>query len=188
MLNNKIVLLDPGHGGYQLGAVVGSDKEKDINLDYTFSLSAKLRQKGFTVIFTRDCDISLSLADRLRIIEEAQPSAFISIHCNAIDVPSVHGSEIYFRDEFDLPLAKDLQKGLEKTDIGCRGAYRDIERLNKRLTVLNNLQIPCVLIELGYMTNDGDKQKLKESKVAITELIASSIAAFYHTESENLNG
>ncbi len=184
---NKIILLDPGHGGLQTGKIQDGVKEKDINLEYALSLGQCLRQKGFLVLFTRDRNISFSLSERLRVIKEAKPNAFISIHCNAVDSTKIHGSEVYYRDEYDIPLAHEIQRGLEKTDIGCRGSFQDVEHLQKHLAVLNDLKTPSVLIELGYMSNTNDENTLlnPNKRAAIAELLASSITVYFIENGDN---
>ena len=86
MKNNKIdvIVVDPGHGGDDLGAVGPSGtKEKDINLQISKKLQSILEDRGFNVILTRDSDRFVSLADRTKIANEAGADLFISIHCNS---------------------------------------------------------------------------------------------------------
>ena len=172
------IVLDPGHGGKDPGAVVGATEEDDINFIVTEYLGAKLQAKGFVVLFTRKKDDYVSPSNRLRIIREAHPDVFVSIHCNTADSSKVHGSEIYYRDEFDLPLARAIEKSLAKSIVGCRGVFQDVARLGRRLAVLGDLKTPAVLIELGYLTNDDERETIIKNPDAIAELIASSVTAF----------
>ena len=86
MRDNKIdvIVIDPGHGGDDLGAVGPSGtKEKDINLQVSKKLQSILEDRGFDVILSRDSDRFVSLADRTRIANEAGADIFISIHANS---------------------------------------------------------------------------------------------------------
>ena len=86
MSDNAIdmVVVDPGHGGEDLGAVgPGGTLEKEINLDIGLQLKDMLENEGFTVILTRDDDRFIPLADRTKIANEAGADLFISIHANA---------------------------------------------------------------------------------------------------------
>jgi len=79
-----VVVVDPGHGGEDLGAVgPGGTLEKEINLDISLKLKDMLEDEGFNVILTRDDDRFITLADRTKIANEAGADLFISIHANA---------------------------------------------------------------------------------------------------------
>jgi N-acetylmuramoyl-L-alanine amidase len=178
-MNSKTILFDPGHGGYDPGASFSVFHEDDLNLDFAIALGLALRRRGFIVLYTRDTDTYLSPGDRLRIIREAKPDAAISIHYNATDNPAAHGGEIYYRDEYDLPLANALASALQHSELGCKKPFQDIARLNRRLAVLNDLKTCAVLLELGYLTNKNDREKIVEQRDSLAELLASSIAAYY---------
>ncbi len=84
--NNDIdlIVIDPGHGGEDDGAVGPSGiKEKDINLKISKQLKELLEQDGFNVLLTRDDDRFIPLSDRTQIANEAGADVFISVHCNA---------------------------------------------------------------------------------------------------------
>lgn len=82
--NINVIVLDPGHGGEDDGAVGPSGtKEKDINLKISKKLKQMLENEGFDVILTRDDDRFVTLSDRTKIANEAGADIFISIHCNA---------------------------------------------------------------------------------------------------------
>lgn len=183
----SIIVIDPGHGGYQLGAVIGQVQEKNINLQIALLIGKFLFKKGHVILYTRDVDNTLNLADRLRIISEANADALISIHCNAIeDNPNtkqderkfVHGVEIFYRDEEDKNLAASMYRMMLKADIGCRGMFQDKERLGKRLAVLNNVKVPSILVELGYLTNTNDLAFIISNKFSLAELISVGIADY----------
>lgn len=92
-----IVVIDPGHGGDDEGAIGRSGlMEKDVVLDIAKKLRTLLQQSGFKVILTRDDDRFVSLADRAEIANEANADIFISIHCNAAENKSARGSIVFF--------------------------------------------------------------------------------------------
>ncbi len=92
-----VIVVDPGHGGDDEGAVGRSGLlEKDVALDIGRRLAAKLRESGFEVILTRDDDRFVSLTDRANIANEAGADLFISIHCNAAENKSARGSIVFF--------------------------------------------------------------------------------------------
>lgn len=178
-MSNKI-MIDPGHGGNDFGASVGNIHEDDLSLSLSIFLGVSLRKKGFDVIFTRNKDFYLSPSDRLRLINEEKPDVFVSIHYNYTDNKKVHGCELYYRDSYDLPLAKNILKAMEKSDFGCRGYFQDVEHLGKHLAVLGNLPVAAVLIEIGYMSNYNDFKKAIKNHSSLAELLSSSIAAYFY--------
>jgi len=91
------IVLDPGHGGKDSGAVgVGGLKEKDVVLSIAKYCADILREKGFKVVLTRDSDVFIPLAQRVKIANDAKANLFVSIHANASLDPSAKGMEVFF--------------------------------------------------------------------------------------------
>ncbi len=91
------IVLDPGHGGKDSGAVgVGGLKEKDVVLSIAKYCADILREKGFKVVLTRDSDVFIPLAQRIKIANDAKANLFVSIHANASLDPSAKGMEVFF--------------------------------------------------------------------------------------------
>ena len=98
----RTVVLDPGHGGRDPGAIgVGGLEEKDVTLELARELRRRLRKRGFRVVMTRDDDRTLDLEERTAIAEGAGGDVFVSLHCNAAPRPSLHGIETYSLNESD---------------------------------------------------------------------------------------
>jgi N-acetylmuramoyl-L-alanine amidase len=96
----ETVVLDPGHGGRDPGAVgIEGLREKDVTLRLAHVLSKHLRKQGFRVVLTRDGDESLGLEERTARAEAARGDLFVSLHANAADRRTVHGIETYYLDE-----------------------------------------------------------------------------------------
>lgn len=79
------IVLDPGHGGYDLGIISGELREKDISLSLARSLESALAKKGKTVYLTRKADQFLSITDRALFANQKSPDVFISVHLSASD-------------------------------------------------------------------------------------------------------
>ncbi len=95
----QTVVLDPGHGGNDPGAIgVGKLREKDVTLRLAKMLRPKLEEKGFRVVMTRENDRALSLEERTAIAEAARGDLFVSLHANAARRRSAHGIETYYPD------------------------------------------------------------------------------------------
>ncbi len=95
------ILIDPGHGGKDPGAVKrGSAKEKDINLEVAKSLYNLLKkERGFEVKITRDKDVFITLGNRATMGNDFKADVFVSIHANAAKRASANGFEVYFRSD-----------------------------------------------------------------------------------------
>ncbi|MGL5786939.1 MAG: N-acetylmuramoyl-L-alanine amidase family protein [Bacteroidales bacterium] len=106
------VVIDPGHGGKDPGAIGRRSKEKNINLDVALKLGQKIKSRNgdVKVIYTRSNDRSLGLQDRADIANRAKADLFISIHTNATKATSVRGTETYTlglrRSDENLEVAK----------------------------------------------------------------------------------
>lgn len=93
------VVIDPGHGGKDPGAIgLGGLREKDVNLRLSNLLAKKLRANGFEVVLTRKDDTFLSLEERTAKAESSGGDLFISVHANASRRRATRGMEIYYLD------------------------------------------------------------------------------------------
>jgi N-acetylmuramoyl-L-alanine amidase len=176
------ILIDAGHGGNDPGAVNQDGiQEKDIALEVVLKLAPLLRDAGHDALLTRDGDIYISPADRLKMINNFKPEAFVSIHCNSSTNTQAHGIETLYRDDYDYPLAAAIHKSLiANLEMSDRGIKNDIKDLGRKLAVLGNLEVPACLVEIGFISNEGDLEKIndKDEHQAIAEAIAEGIEAW----------
>lgn len=156
-----IIVIDAGHGGEDNGAAYYDECEKDIALEYALKLKEKLEIKDYLVIVTRDDDSYLSLDDRLFIANEAKADILISLHVNSYYTDtSVYGFEIlYGSDRADSKLLAGviLPKALQYIDTKSRGS-----KPRSDLTLLVSSEMPSVLIELGFITNENELTNLHD--------------------------
>ncbi|MEQ8176594.1 MAG: stalk domain-containing protein, partial [Syntrophomonadaceae bacterium] len=93
---NSLVVLDPGHGGSEVGSCGDYTQEKDINLAIALKVGAVLTQKGIKVEYTRKTDSTVGLSDRGPIANLVNAALFVSIHSNAVDNSEPQGTETWF--------------------------------------------------------------------------------------------
>lgn len=93
------IVVDPGHGGKDPGAVRSRMREKDWNLAVGRELAALLKKAGFEVKMTRENDTFIALSDRSKISNNFKADLFVSVHTNASKNSSAHGFQVYFRSE-----------------------------------------------------------------------------------------
>lgn len=178
------VLLDPGHGGNDPGAVGNDIQEKDIALEVALRVGEGLIDIGHDVLFTRDRDEGITPAQRLIMIREYEPEAFISIHCNSAENEQAHGIETIWKDKHDYPLAKRIHWALiEDTGRRDRGLKQDGSAEYKRnLAVLKDLETPACLVEIGFISNEEEAEFIKDN----IELMANAIAEGINRFAENV--
>ncbi len=121
-LSVKTIVIDPGHGGKDPGAMHNSLKEKDLNLDIARRIGNVLKSAGYTVFFTRTTDKYVGLYERTDIARKHNADLFISIHANAHNKTTVTGFETYFLDFSNDPqtirLAAIENTGVERKGLG----------------------------------------------------------------------
>lgn len=172
--DRPIVVLDAGHGGYDDGSVSDSKvKEKNITLAITLKLGKILEENNIEVVYTRTSDDvswpSDNVADllaRSEIANEAEADYFVSIHLNYSEVSQneVQGSEIWVRrsDSESEKLAVNVNKQLEALDgIVSRGLKDEAE---SPLSVIEYNNMPSILIETGFLSNENDTKYLTNDK------------------------
>ncbi|MFH1308135.1 MAG: N-acetylmuramoyl-L-alanine amidase [archaeon] len=177
--NKKVIVIDPGHGGDSLGAISSIDgtKEKDVNLQIASALKNELITAGYRVIMTRERDISVNLQDRVTIAKENNANYFVSIHANsAEDCTNVKGVEVYYSNNRDLELANSILIQLSNLGFENRGVKEDSQSQYRDLYVLQNTEMPSVLVEVGFLCNQADLTKIK-STASVAEAISNGVSS-----------
>lgn len=158
----EVVVLDPGHGGIDPGAMASGIVEKTLNLDIALRTKKLLENAGITVIMTRSTDVYVELADRAKIANDSNADIFISIHGNSFN-SIANGTETFWYGKYEransILLANTLQNNVVKTT-GIR--HRRVAEGN--FHVIRETKIPSALVEVGFIDNPSDAAKLKQSK------------------------
>jgi len=178
-VENKIIVLDPGHGGRDPGATADGINEKNLNLRITARLFILLKNLGFKVKMTRSDDRYLSLGDRVKIANNVKADIFISIHCNAAISNKANGIETLYYPGSDKGkiLAKEIQNTLidklNRTDRGIK--------TRPDLFVLKYTSMPAVLIECGFITNAEERKLLTADRYRndIAAAISDGVGEYY---------
>lgn len=157
VLSNRVIVLDPGHGGRDPGAVVGQTLyEKTYTLDIAKRLKTLLEKEGAYVMLTRQSDKTRSLNARTTLANRYDADIFLSLHLNTFSKSSVHGSKTFYYKYKDKKLAQHIQKqlcyDLKSKNNGTRKG---------RLYVLRYTQMPATLIEPLFLTNPSERNKIK---------------------------
>jgi N-acetylmuramoyl-L-alanine amidase len=208
------VMIDPGHGGVDVGAARGNIKESEIALKVSLLLADMLKSDArFRVSMTRTKDAYVSLGDRTRMAKDLNADVFVSIHVNSSQDPRARGKEFYFQnqlpaDEEALFLASrenlesdSAEEAAANNQVEALSSNSDLKRiledlnrnyrivsssqLSKKLLeswtslgppqrgsrairqapfrVVSDINIPSVLVELGFLTHPQERQRLVDS-------------------------
>lgn len=186
-LSDKLIVLDPGHGSYEKGAVWNGIEEKTINLKIANDVAAALRKEGAKVILTRTSDVQMGLAARSEVAISNKADFFISLHCNSNhEANSASGIETYYhmRESSPMALAYSIHAGIcSATGMCDRKARSDRTLYGSGLGVLRRLSgsgIPGILVECGYINNSKDCAKLLDSgyRAKLAEGIVAGLKAY----------
>lgn len=179
-LKGKVILIDPGHGGSDPGAIGPSGvREKNVALGVSLKVEEILGQAGAKVIMTRqdDRDVygagatdSEELAARVNAGKRSQADVFVSIHANSFTKSTAHGTATYYyeKTQYDTKLAEALQNGM----VAYGGRYnRGISKAN--FYVVKRSAMPAALVELAFISNKEEENLL--NSVAFQQKLAEGI-------------
>lgn len=173
-VKDRIIILDPGHGGKDPGAVKKDGREKEIVLKVATIVKQKLEKDGAIVKMTRSGDTYPSLDDRVRYAKNENGEIFISFHANAAAKESAKGTETYYsvtsnaNEKEDFALATAINNEIVKN---AKMYNRGVKRAD--FVVIKGNVMPAVLVELGFLTNSEDYAKLVSDQYV--EIFADSI-------------
>jgi N-acetylmuramoyl-L-alanine amidase len=197
---NRVVVIDPGHGGANGGTVSVGDRrpEKEFTLDWARRLQPLLEQEGWQVLLTRTNDVDVALSNRVAVAESHHADLFISLHFNSVapdqkpvglatfcltpmGMPSTvtRGfSDILFQsfpnngfDTQNVQLAERLQRSLlHATGLEDHGVNRA-----RFIGVLRGQHRPSVLIEAGFLSNPREAKRIEQPE--FRQKLAEAVAA-----------
>lgn len=163
------VVLDPGHGGHDPGAIgYSGSHEKDVNLAVGKKTADILRAAGFEVMMTRDDDTFVDLNDRVSFANSSQAAALVSIHCNGSTNSSTNGTEVYYYiDQNDPVVVAQANERARLASIVYDSLIRALGRKDNGVRqnnyiVVRYTQIPAILVETAYLTNLGEEVLLND--------------------------
>lgn len=187
-LKDKIIVLDPGHGGSDPGAI-GADgtKEKDITLPIAKLLQRELEDKGAKVYMTRTTDVDVygpnatdaqELQARVDVAEKRKADLFVSLHINSSVNKSVGGFSSYYypKTTYDLQIAQSIQKELAANfgvdDLGVRQA---------NFYVIKRISMPATLLEMCFISNSKELELMKGNwfKKKTAKMICNGIEKYF---------
>ena len=178
--NTAQVVIDPGHGGKDVGAEYGGRFEKNDNLALALLVEEELDKMGVDVVLTRDDDSFVSLEKRCRIANFKRAQLFVSLHRNS--AADANGVEIWVSSnspEVDTELAQSIISGLAEAGISKnRGVKSGYAQGDGDYYVNSHTNMPSCLVELGFISSDEDNILFDNNIDAYAYAIANEIANF----------
>ena len=172
-----VVILDPGHGGEDSGAIgVNGAYEKDINLQISLMMEEELCRRGYTVVQTRREDRLLytdaenvkgirkisDLKNRVKVFNSYNGAVVVSIHMNSFAKPQYSGLQVYYAEtEGSDALANAIKNSVINT---LQPDNRRAIKNGSDIYVLKHATTVAVLVECGFLSNPEECQKLSEKE------------------------
>ncbi|MFS0783803.1 N-acetylmuramoyl-L-alanine amidase [Bacillus sp. 1P06AnD] len=183
-LASQTIVIDPGHGGTDSGAIGFGLKEKDVVLDVGKRVRDYLVKTPFNIKMTRDTDTYPTLSERVTFAQNAKANAFVSIHANA---GGGTGSETYYYGRAATnPYVTDSQKLAKYIQARLVVAMNTADRGDKHgnFHVLRENTMPAVLVELAFIDTKADNDKLKSNtyRQAAAKAISLGILDYYNAK------
>lgn len=167
LVQNFLIIVDPGHGGHDTGTQSISKpryQEKSLNLTTAHFVKSYLQQLGYQVVMTREDDRFVSLDKRAQMANDRKPHLFISIHYNSAPSAEAKGVEVFFHQckekERTLQSKRLAQSILKNILANTQAKSRGVKQAN--YAVIRETTMPAVLIEGGFVTNEKELQNLKD--------------------------
>jgi len=168
------IVLDPGHGGEDPGAVANGFNEKDLNLAISNKLYELLSASGYNVVITRTTDTLLyeagqerqkkhyDLLNRLKVIQSYENCIYVGIHMNKFPIEKYSGLQTFYSEnnESSKVLAFSVQ---ETTKLMLTKNTRKIKPENHTIYILERAEAPAILIECGFLSNYTEANLLADN-------------------------
>ena len=177
----KLIFIDPGHGGKDTGAIGHENKsdqlyEKTVNLKVALYLRDFLTQAGANIYLLREDDTYFSLLERPELANSLKAQLYVAIHNNASDYDWPTGTETHYnskvddegRDEMQLYgiYSKDVAQSVQTEMLKELGTFDRGIKSSPKLAVLNKSNMPAIVIEGAFISNENDFQMMKTDEYA----------------------
>ncbi len=182
-LGGITIMLDPGHGGSDHGAIGPLGKnysEKTINMNIALKLKSELESLGAKIALTRTENNDVSLEERLSASRSRKPDMFISLHANSmednVDISKVDGLSVFYREELSSPLAKVVFDSV-LADLGRnnKGMHK------KNFYVIRGSWTPSILVESGFVPNPNEFEWLidENEQIRLAKSISEAVLKYF---------
>ncbi|MEL1253862.1 N-acetylmuramoyl-L-alanine amidase [Flavobacterium sp. DGU38] len=169
--DKKVIVIDAGHGGHDFGATLGGFEEKALVEKISKKIKALNKDENIEIVLLRDGDHFMELSERVSIINNLKADLVVSLHVNTSKDSKKRGFEVYvsnkneqFKEASTLK-AKKLLSTISNQSL-AKGEVKEAP-----FYIMKNSNCPAVLIELGYLSNENDRNYIT-SEIGQNELAA----------------
>lgn len=176
------VVIDPGHGGTDVGATRAGIYEKNITLSIAKMVEKNLASKGVQTTMTMEKDKTLSLQERCDISNETRPDVFVSIHVNSSVNDAIYGVETHWWKQDSVEYAEivhsHLEKNFNKWKTKDRGLFKS------QFYVINHTEAPAILVEIGFISNAEEREAIitEKRQSEIAKAISNGVMEYLKTK------
>jgi len=159
------VVIDPGHGGPDPGAVgIAGLRETDVVLDVSLQLARLLQSRGVEVLLTRTTEVDVDLPPRVALANSSGADLFLSVHANALsmDRPDVNGIESFYFEPAGNR-ARSLAAAVQQQMLAISPGSPDRGVRTARFFVIRRTVMPSTLVEMGFVTGSLDAPRLMDA-------------------------
>ncbi len=158
------VVIDPGHGGADVGATRANIYEKDITLEVSKLLENYLKKQGVYTHMTRDRDKTVELNERSDFSNSINPDVFISVHVNSSVKEDIIGVETHWYHPQSLDFAKKVHAKIASSRNLSKWETKDRGLFQSKFYVINHTNAPAILVEIGFISNPNERRELVKEK------------------------
>ncbi|WP_329053503.1 N-acetylmuramoyl-L-alanine amidase [Amycolatopsis sp. NBC_01488] len=174
-LRGKRIVIDPGHGGDDLGVVAGSLREADIAWDLARRLEGRMKATGMEALISRGPNHSPTELERAKFANDAGADLFLSLHSDKNPSPRAQGvASFHFgTGNGTTSTVGELLAGFIQREVAARTGMLDCRTHYKTWEIFTRTRCPAVRVEIGYLTNPDDARKLGDP--AFRDIVAEGI-------------
>jgi N-acetylmuramoyl-L-alanine amidase len=180
-LSGRVVVLDPGHGGDNTGAVANGLVEAEVVMDLARRIEGRLTAIGVTVVYTRTDQTNPTEEERAAIANEAGADVVLSLHCDSHDAAQASGVATFFfgRDRVTSwsPIGEQLAD-LVLREVVARTGLANCRSHGRSWTLLQQTRMPAVRLEAGYLSHPDDAARLADP--AFRDTVAEAVLVSLH--------
>lgn len=158
------VVIDPGHGGPDPGAVgIAGLRETDVVLDVCLQIARLLQARGVQVLMTRTSEVDVDLPPRVALANSSGADLFVSVHANALSMarPDVNGIETFYFEGAGAA-SRRLAGALQQQMLAISPGSPDRGVRTGRFFVIRRTVMPSALVEMGFVTGELDSRRLAD--------------------------
>jgi N-acetylmuramoyl-L-alanine amidase len=179
----KLVIVDPGHGGSDLGIVAHGMREADLTYDLATRIEGRLAAAGVEAFLSRGPDGDVDDLDRAAFANAAEADLVISVHVDGHRNPECHGVATFF---YGVPEGNSSTSGerlaeLVQAEVVERTGFLGCHAHPRTWDLLRRTRMPAVRVEVGYLTNPEDADRLSQVDIrdAVADGVVAAIRRFY---------